>query len=113
MVNPEIENHVPEWIELKKMNRSFVCMHTLLVLWCTSRDKLFLENSDRNKNILLWTGLLHDITKRGAPILEGKDHIHPFTGSAVTLSILLRLGVIEKEEPSEEKKGTEYWIKEV
>jgi hypothetical protein len=95
------------------MNGGFVCWHTLLVLWCTSRDKLFLETSDRNKNILLWTGLLHDLTKRGAPVLEGKDHIHPFTGSSVTLTILHRIGAIENEEPSEEKKGTEYWINEV
>ena len=62
---------------------------------------------------MLWAGLLHDITKRGMPIVEGKDHIHPFTGSSAVLTILLRLEMINVGEKTSEEKGTQFWINEV
>jgi len=37
---------------------------------------------------LLWAALFHDLTKRGSPRFEGKDHIHPFTSAAMFIDIL-------------------------
>ena len=39
----------------------------------------------KDRNILLWAGLLHDIKKRTNPHIEGKDHIHPFESAKYIL----------------------------
>jgi hypothetical protein len=43
---------------------------------------------------LKWASLLHDIVKKGPPVHEGKDHIHPFMGAKVTLQIFKRLKIL-------------------
>ena len=47
-----------------------------------------------DQNILKWAALLHDIVKRGNPLFEGKDHIHPFLSGRATLIIFKKLGKI-------------------
>ena len=79
-----------------KVNKGEVAVHSILVLYLTMRDPIFeKEMNDEQRNILMWTALLHDISKRGQPEFAGKDHTHPFTGGAVILQIFKRLGFIE------------------
>jgi len=49
------------------------------------RNPAFYKLSKYDRNILLWTVLLHDICKRGKPAVEGKDPLHPFKGGWQTL----------------------------
>ena len=51
--------------------------------------------SDTDQNILKWTCLLHDIKKRGPPVLQGKDHLHPFNGGIAVLQIFRKIGVLD------------------
>ena len=44
-----------------------------------------------------WATLLHDITKRGMPYFNGKDHIHPFLSGKATLLIFEKYGIIKIE----------------
>ena len=50
------------------------------------------------RNMIKWASLLHDISKRSVPIIEGKDHIHPFTSAVTTIEILQRLNLIPSME---------------
>jgi hypothetical protein len=97
--SPEVEQEilkvVPEWADLKAMNGGFTSVHSLLVIWLAVREPLFLSLDPPSQNILKWASLFHDITKRGFPIFEKQDHIHPFRGGGVFLDILTRLGKIE------------------
>ena len=43
---------------------------------------------------MLWATLLHDIKKKGPPLFEGKDHIHPFTSSCTVLETFKKLDLI-------------------
>ena len=47
------------------------------------------------QNIILWSCLLHDIRKLGAPIFEGKDHVHPFKSAAAVLEVFEKIGILE------------------
>jgi hypothetical protein len=86
---------IPEWGRLMKVNGGEVAVHSLLVLYLTMADPVFqTEMNDEQRNVLMWTALLHDISKRGLPELVGKDHTHPFTGGALVLKIFYRLGLI-------------------
>lgn len=79
LVDAEIESKLGEpWRDLKKINDSFVAIHTILVLWRVMIDPMFQTYSQLEQNILKWGALLHDIRKLGPPVYEGKDHIHPF-----------------------------------
>ena len=44
--------------------------------------------------MLKWASLLHDISKRSKPLIQGKDHIHPFISAVTTLDILQNLNLI-------------------
>ena len=87
LVEPEIVASVPEWLDLKKINGSFVAVHSLLVTWRIVQDPLYKKYSKQDQNILKWAGLLHDIEKLGPPVYNGKDHIHPFKGAVTVLKI--------------------------
>lgn len=47
LVDEEITSIVPEWTELKKMNKGFVCQHILLVLWKVCRDPLYAKSEKK------------------------------------------------------------------
>jgi hypothetical protein len=64
LVYDEITNLIPEWKDLSIQEDGFVTFHTILVVWLTTRDSLYADCSAREKNILLWATLIHDIRKR-------------------------------------------------
>jgi hypothetical protein len=39
--------------------------------------------------------LLHDIKKLGTPVIEGKDHIHPFKSAVAVLEVFKQIGVLD------------------
>ena len=41
-----------------------------------------------------WACLLHDVRKLSVPIIEGKDHVHPFKSSISTLEVFENLKFI-------------------
>ena len=49
------------------------------------------------QNCLKWASLLHDIAKLSRPIIEGRDHVHPFKSAIVVLELFERLGFIPKQ----------------
>ena len=78
-----------QWEALKDRLNGKVRIHTLAVIYCLNHySRRFQKLSERQKNILLWAALFHDITKRGPPIFEGKDHVHPFQSAGAFLRIL-------------------------
>ena len=82
------------WNTLKEQNDTFVARHTLAVLACCVNDPDFPQFTDNERNILKWASLLHDIAKKSAPIIRGKDHVHPFRSGAIVLDLLVCLGLI-------------------
>ena len=74
-----------------------------MVLYRTLTHGLFntqLNNEERN--ILKWVALFHDISKRGMPDFEGKDHVHPFESAAMVLKIFVQLGILKIESDEEQ-----------
>lgn len=68
------------------------------MLYQTTREPIFInEMAEKEQNILKWAALLHDVSKRGAPEINGKDHIHPFVSGAAVLEIFRDLGFIQLE----------------
>jgi len=53
------------------------------------------EHTQWEKNVIRWSALLHDISKQGKPLFEGRDHVHPFNGAVAVLEIFNDLGVFE------------------
>ena len=45
----------------------------------------FSQMNETDKNVLKWACLLHDIKKQGPPVIQGKDHLHPFNGAIAVL----------------------------
>jgi hypothetical protein len=58
-------------------------------------DPEFALKNECDQNILKWACLLHDIKKEGPPIIQGKDHMHPFKGGAAVIEIFKRLGCLK------------------
>ena len=82
----ELNNAMPEhWKVLGSYNFGCITLHTLNVIYRTVRDPLFPTLSAPEQNILKWAALLHDIVKRGDPLFQGKDHVHPFLSAKATL----------------------------
>jgi len=71
-------------------------IHSVMVLYNSYNDTRFSDLSEEHKNQLLWASLMHDLGKRGKPIFEGKDHIHPFRSAAFVLKIFAENNIIEK-----------------
>ena len=44
-------------------------------------DPNFTKLNDYDKNIMYWIVLLHDIRKRGSPVVTLRDPIHPFSSA--------------------------------
>ena len=57
-------------------------------------DELYIELAPEQQNILKWAALLHDISKLSMPVIEGKDHCHPFKSARSVLDIFEQLGFI-------------------
>ena len=96
IMNPKVEEMTEElskvvpnkfWDTLNSMQEGGVAYHSIMVVLQCFCDTLFENLSSRDQNIVLWGALFHDISKRSNPVLEGKDHIHPFISAATTLLI--------------------------
>ena len=72
-------------------------MHTLLVLWRAVKDPLYQKMNKREKNIIKWALLLHDIRKLSIPMIQGKDHVHPFKSASSVLDVLKFVKMIKQE----------------
>lgn len=85
------------WEWLLGMHGGYVAVHTLLVLWRASvhLPAIYEPLPDNEKNIIQWACLLHDIRKLGAPVIEGKDHIHPFKSAVAVLEVFKQIGVLD------------------
>jgi hypothetical protein len=67
-INEELVEIMPEWGDLHDIDEGLVCVHTLGVVYCVMNDSEFSKMSPREKNILKWAALLHDIKKQGPPV---------------------------------------------
>ena len=79
------------WEDLKQQNSGFVAVHSLLVLWQAMKDPLYKELSKSDQNIIKWATLLHDLRKLSKPMIEGKDHVHPFKSGNSVLEVFKSL----------------------
>jgi hypothetical protein len=48
-----------------------------------------------DQDLVLWGCLMHDVRKLSVPVIEGKDHVHPFKSGSSVLDVFTRLGFIE------------------
>ena len=80
-----------------------MAVHTLLVVWGAMNDPTFKRMSKQDQNIIKWACLLHDIRKRQSPLIEGKDHIHPFRSGVATLEVFQMLKMIDISEGSQKE----------
>lgn len=88
----EIETHLEEWKTLRSHSDKTISYHTIRVIYLIFKDHNFATLSEQEQDALLWAGLFHDISKRGRPLLQGKDPLHPYTGTAAALNIMYRFG---------------------
>ena len=93
-IDSNILRAIPEWNNLMRHGDGKVASHIMLVIYCILNNSSYKELTKREQNILLWSALLHDISKTGSQ-LEHK--IHPFKGAVVGISLLTRLFNIEGE----------------
>ena len=83
------------WEVLGSYNEGFINVHTINVIYKTITDDLYLKQlSKYEQNILKWAALLHDITKRGRPLFDGQDHIHPFNSGSATLQFFRKFKIL-------------------
>jgi len=83
--NATIERCIEVWKTMKTYSDGRICFHVYKMFYSLLRDPEYQQLSKYEKNILLWSTLLHDICKRGAPVVKGKDPIHPFKGAWLSL----------------------------
>ena len=87
------------WNFLMRQNEGYVARHTIIVVALTFEDPTMNDSNYftwKERNMLKWAALLHDISKRSVPTIQGKDHIHPFTSAVTTIDILRKLKLIPK-----------------
>jgi hypothetical protein len=82
-----------------EVKEAFVAMHSLIVTFLIFHDPRLPTLSHEHSNILKWSALLHDISKRGPPEFNGCDHTHPFVGAKVVLKIFHRFGFLDRQIP--------------
>lgn len=86
-----IKTSIPEmWSFLEKINKGHVCKHVIRMIFCCYCNEDFNKMNDEDKNIIIWSVILHDIKKRGAPIFHGRDFYHPFGSAIVTLNFYIK-----------------------
>lgn len=83
--NEKIEPYIPIWKTLKTYFKGEICYHVYKMFYSMLRDVEFCQLPKSDRNLLLWTILMHDISKRGSPVITGKDPIHPFKSAWQTL----------------------------
>lgn len=86
-----------EWTHLKTFSNGKICSHVLRLLGCIQLDTKFQEMDEYDRNVILWTVVLHDLGKRGRPVIDGRDPFHPFASCAVTLQVFSRLGWVNSQ----------------
>jgi len=92
-VFPEIARTVPLWDWLRKQNEGRVCAHIMRMLYCTLKDPEFIKQGEREKNIILWTVMLHDCVKRGRGLMEDnqKDIAHPYYSGVEVVRFMAKM----------------------
>ena len=91
------------WKELMRYSDGFFTVHTILVYYWVILDSDYKNNwNDEERNLLQWIALFHDISKRGPPAFDSRDHIHPFQSGATVLKMFKEKGFIEIAEKDEE-----------
>jgi len=94
----EVTNFIPtEWEHLKQFSKGKINEHTLRLMVRMYMEPSFKQLNKHDQNLLLWSGLFHDLGKRGPPLLPGKDPFHPFKSAALTLRIMSRLGWVRSD----------------
>ena len=95
-IDGELETAIPGnyWNKLKQQNGGNLAYHTISTLVKIVSDKKFQKMNKLNQNIVLWAGLLHNISKREAPEIVGNDNIQAFMSAATTLKIFKDMGLV-------------------
>ena len=85
----------PQWKQLAEQANGKIQLHTLLVLWTATKLDLLRQMSPEDQNIIAWALLMHDLRKLGEPVIQGKDHIHPFKSAIAVLEVFKLLGILD------------------
>lgn len=90
---PEIEKAIPKWKWLKDQANCAICCHILRMFYCLLVDEYYSPLPEKEKNILKWVVILHDIAKRGDPLIPfgARDYTHPYTSAIEVLNTFLAL----------------------
>ena len=99
-VNSSVSPLIPEFHRMAAACDGLLLHHTLRCFVCVDlllrrRPQLWWSIPQRDKNILSWAILLHDVAKvmkKGADGQILRDPIHPFNSAVVTARIFARLG---------------------
>ena len=87
-LSEQIVEVIPVWKTLYSYSSGFICYHVFRVFYCLLHDVNYYVLNKYDRNVLLWTNLFHDISKRGRPVIEGKDNIHPFKSACTALHVM-------------------------
>ena len=90
-----ISSKIEEWVTLTSFSNHSIAIHVYKMLYSVQKDEEYRNLEVYDKNIILWTCLLHDIAKRGTPVIYSRDYVHPFRGARVVLHIFRRFGFVE------------------
>ena len=86
---------VSHWKIMSGFKHYETAFHSLRIIFLFLGDEEFKMLNKSNQNILLWAALLHDIEKRGKPIIFGKDLSHPFRSAWRALHIFSELQIVK------------------
>lgn len=103
----ELMQVLPEdyWAKLCTYNSGIITLHTFNVLMLCTRDDIYnTQLTAYEQNIIKWAALLHDISKRGWPLFQYKDHVHAFLSARSLLLILQDMGLLVLENGEEKEK---------
>ena len=99
----ELEESIPNklWQKLGHYIDGLVRLHTINVLVCVVRAPTYRTLPKHEQNILKWAALFHDISKRGPPEFDGRDHVHPFNSAAAMLEVFHEMGILALRDDQE------------
>lgn len=83
------------WSVLESQSNGMLAVHCILSLWRATTDPMFPNLTEDEQNVLKWACLLHDIAKRGTPVIQGRDFVHAFKSAAQALNVFKELGILE------------------
>lgn len=84
-----IAKFIPQWAIMSSYSNHSISIHVYKMLYSVQTDLEFQKLDKYDRNIILWTCLLHDIAKRGYPVWVGRDYIHPFIGAGKVMHIFV------------------------